>query len=201
MDTVTDKRKARGEATRENILNAVIRCYRSLGVSSTTMEDVAREAGVGRATLYRHFSNQQSLLSAIITREMAAIRCLLEAAMPQGLPCEDYLVEGAVIILRETRKRGLSEILFSDESSGSISRMALSDSTITGFGSDWLEPFYARAKAEGVLRGWVTKTRLREWVSRVMISLLTTPSRTFKSDKALRAFFSDALVPSIIDRA
>lgn len=200
MDTATDKRKARSEATRGRILDAAVSCFRQLGVDNTKMEDVAGEAAIGRATLYRHFSNQQELIRDVITREMSHIQTLIENALPPGRPCEDYLVESAVIILRETPRRGLADILFTDESSATMSRLALSDSAITGFAADWLEPFYTRAAAEGVLRGWVTRKKLQEWISRVMISLVTQPSQTLKSEKALREFFSDAIVPSIMSR-
>lgn len=195
-----DKRYARSEATRGKILDAVTHCYRALGVDGTTMEDVAQEAGVGRATLYRHFSNQQHLLVEVITREMAGIRAQLENTLAVGGRCEDYLIESALIILRETPRRGLAELLFTGTTSARISRMSLSDKSITDFASDWLEPFYATAKAEGVLRDWVTRPKLQEWIGRVIISLITTPSQTMKSEKALREFFMDAIVPSIIKR-
>ncbi|MGI9294945.1 MAG: TetR/AcrR family transcriptional regulator [Pseudomonadales bacterium] len=195
-----DKRYARSEATRGKILDAVTRCYRTLGVDGTTMEDVAQEASVGRATLYRHFSNQQHLLVELVTREMESIRAQVQNSLHVGGRCEDYLVESALIILRETPRRDLAELLFTGTTGARISRMSLSDSSITGFATDWLEPFFAAAKAEGVLRDWVTRPKLQEWMSRVIISLVTTPSQTMKSEKALREFFRDAIVPSIIQR-
>ena len=37
------------------------------------MEEVAKAAGVGRATLYRHFKNRDDLLLAVIEREAVII--------------------------------------------------------------------------------------------------------------------------------
>ena len=136
--TDNDKRRARSGATRGKILDAVTHCYRALGVDNTTMEDVAQEAGVGRATLYRHFSNQQQLLSEVVTREMAGIQIQLKNSLPAGGRCEDYLVESALIILRETPRRGLAELLFTGTTSARISSMSLSDRSITDLATDWL---------------------------------------------------------------
>lgn len=197
---VIDKRRTRSETTRRNILDAAVLCYRELGVAGTTMEDVARESGVGRATLYRHFSNQNRLLAEVITLEMAELQALLRSTLPRHKRCEDYLVEGALLILRESPRRALTRILFEAQSAVAVARLSLEDSAVSGMGADWLEPFYQRASKEGILRSWVTPDTLQEWITRILVSHISAPSQVFKDEKDLRRFFYDAVVPSIIQR-
>jgi AcrR family transcriptional regulator len=164
------------------------------------MEDVARVSGVARATLYRHFPNQGELLSELITREMAELQALLHSALPDDARCEDYLVECALIILRESPRRALTRILFEAQSAAAVSQMAINDSTIATMGADWLQPFYQRASAEGILRDWVSEAKLQEWITRILVSLISAPSKLIEDEVALREFLYDAVVPSIIQR-
>lgn len=58
------KRAEQVEATRLRIVEAAVRLHGSTGPRATTMSDVATEAGVTRATLYRHFGDEESLFAA-----------------------------------------------------------------------------------------------------------------------------------------
>ena len=52
------------EATRERITEAAVRLHGSIGPARTTVSGVAQEAGVQRATVYRHFPDEASLFAA-----------------------------------------------------------------------------------------------------------------------------------------
>ena len=59
------RRRAEQEAaTRQRITEAAVKLHGSLGPARTTVSDVAREAGVQRATVYRHFPTQTDLFAA-----------------------------------------------------------------------------------------------------------------------------------------
>lgn len=59
------RRRAEQERrTRERITEAAVRLHGSLGPARTTVSGVAREAGVQRATVYRHFPDELSLFAA-----------------------------------------------------------------------------------------------------------------------------------------
>jgi len=57
--------KAESEATRRTILAAARRVFEHRGVTRTTMEDVAAEAGVSRGAIYWHFANKTALFDAM----------------------------------------------------------------------------------------------------------------------------------------
>lgn len=57
--------KAEAEQTRQEILDAARRVFHERGVSRTTLEQVAKEAGVTRGAVYWHFANKTELFFAM----------------------------------------------------------------------------------------------------------------------------------------
>jgi AcrR family transcriptional regulator len=58
------RRAERQEETRRRIVEAAIELHQTLGPAATTVSDIARRAGVGRVTVYRHFSDEAEILGA-----------------------------------------------------------------------------------------------------------------------------------------
>jgi AcrR family transcriptional regulator len=61
--------------TRHRILTAATGLFMSAGYSPVSMEQVARESGVGKATLYRYFPSKEALMISVaqtVTEQVAA---------------------------------------------------------------------------------------------------------------------------------
>ena len=57
--------RAKSQAeTRQRIVEAAIKLHQAKGLGATSMRDVAKEAGVGTVTVYRHFADDMELLGA-----------------------------------------------------------------------------------------------------------------------------------------
>jgi AcrR family transcriptional regulator len=73
-------------ATRQTILSAAYAVFTRNGFRGATMDDVAREARLARATLYTHFDGKTDLFRALAIRlveaELAAARQALDSAAP-----------------------------------------------------------------------------------------------------------------------
>jgi AcrR family transcriptional regulator len=82
--------------TADAFLDAARECVLAVGMSRTTFSDVARRAGVSRMTLYRHFPDVASLLSALMTRELAAVMLRAEGSVQSLRTARERLVEGSV---------------------------------------------------------------------------------------------------------
>jgi len=63
-------RRTKNEAleTRDRILDAAERVFGRSGVSRTSLEDVARAAGVTRGAIYWHFEDKSDLFAAMVNR-------------------------------------------------------------------------------------------------------------------------------------
>jgi AcrR family transcriptional regulator len=57
----------------QQILDAAYELLLDVGMRRVSMADIARRAGVSRATLYRRFPNVASILGALTTREFALV--------------------------------------------------------------------------------------------------------------------------------
>jgi AcrR family transcriptional regulator len=60
------------DRTRAQIVRAAVELHGSVGPAATTMSAVATRAGVTRATLYRHFANEEKLFAACSADWLAA---------------------------------------------------------------------------------------------------------------------------------
>jgi len=58
------RRAERQDQTRQKIVEAAIVLHQTKGLMATTMLDVAAQANVGRATVYRHFPDEMALVGA-----------------------------------------------------------------------------------------------------------------------------------------
>jgi AcrR family transcriptional regulator len=72
--TEAETRAPRADATRnrEQLLAAATRVFASAG-AEPSMRAIAREAGVGVATLYRHFPTRESLVDAVYRDQVARL--------------------------------------------------------------------------------------------------------------------------------
>ncbi len=79
------------------LLDAAEACFAQFGLRKTTMEDVARSAGMSRATVYRHFENRDDLLMSVVEREAHRVKELLRARLRGVEHPGDYIIEGILL--------------------------------------------------------------------------------------------------------
>lgn len=65
------RRAERQDETRQRIVEATVALHEERGLIRTTISDVAARAGVERATVYRHFPDERSLITACTTHYFA----------------------------------------------------------------------------------------------------------------------------------
>lgn len=62
------KTKEDAQETRNRILDTAVEVFSHLGVARTSLNDIAREAGVTRGAIYWHFANKVDMFNAMIER-------------------------------------------------------------------------------------------------------------------------------------
>lgn len=83
------RRSLTHEETREAILDAVGRLIERFGYSKMTIDDVAREAGIGKGTVYLHFPSKEEMgLSWIDRGHDEILEALTAIAKSGGPPAE-----------------------------------------------------------------------------------------------------------------
>jgi AcrR family transcriptional regulator len=76
-------RPAAGEdpAKREQILEGAHRVFMDMGYDASSMNDIAREAGVSKGTLYVYFKNKEDLFAAMVQRRKSRVFEKLQEAL------------------------------------------------------------------------------------------------------------------------
>jgi AcrR family transcriptional regulator len=77
-------KRADARRNRERVLAAAREVFAECG-ESTALEEIARRAGVGIGTLYRHFPNRQALLEALYVHEVEEV-CRSAQQLKDGDP-------------------------------------------------------------------------------------------------------------------
>jgi AcrR family transcriptional regulator len=93
--------RADARANRDAVLRASARLFAERGLD-VSFDELARAAGVGRATIYRHFPTREDLLAGILERSVFELE-EIAAALPPG--------PGAFMTLLETAVRQLADNL------------------------------------------------------------------------------------------
>ena len=83
---ITRPKRADARRNYEKVLAAAREAFAE-GGESTALEEIARRAGVGIGTLYRHFPNRQALLEALYVNEVEAV-CRSAEELDAGDPWE-----------------------------------------------------------------------------------------------------------------
>jgi AcrR family transcriptional regulator len=103
---MTSLRNNPGEP-RDAYLDAARACILDVGWRRTTLTEVARRAGVSRMTIYRSWSDMQTLLGDLMTREWTGVVQAALAAQDPAQPAVDRLVDGIVGTVRVLRDNEL----------------------------------------------------------------------------------------------
>src|SRR2546423_4480675 len=100
----------------ERVVDAALRCIARWGVAKTTLDDVAREAGCSRATVYRLFpGGKDGLIDTVVHLEVK--RCLeaLAAELAAATDLEDLLVRGIAHASRTLREHAALQFVLAYE--------------------------------------------------------------------------------------
>ena len=156
------------------IVDAAIRCIGRWGLAKTTLDDVAREAGCSRATVYRVIpGGKDGLVDAVSRTELNRFFVRLASAIERADDLEDLLViaiteanvalrshEALQFLLRHEPEVVLPHLTFH--------RAELVLGAVRAFGTPYLAPFVGDDDAGA----------LAEWVARLVLSYTICPSDT-----------------------
>ncbi|MEV0188802.1 helix-turn-helix domain-containing protein [Kitasatospora purpeofusca] len=102
--------RADARRNREKILAAAVRVFTTQGLDAQ-MERVAKEAGVGSATLYRNFPTREALVEAVYRNEVARLCEAAPALLAAHPPMEALRVWTRMFLDYVTAKYGMIDAL------------------------------------------------------------------------------------------
>ena len=150
QDLIARPKRADARRNYEKILAAAREAFAE-GGEETSLEGIAKRAGVGIGTLYRHFPNRQALLEAVYVDEVEAVSRSAAELADSAEPWEALNAWFERLIGYMATKRALAAELFDymdkDASLFQVCRTSLFDAG---------EPLLKRAQEAGEVRSDVT---------------------------------------------
>ncbi len=68
---------------RELILSAAKKLFSRFGLEKTTMEDIAKDAGKGKSSLYYYFKSKEEVFAEVIRKEIAGLKTTIRKAVEE----------------------------------------------------------------------------------------------------------------------
>lgn len=163
-----------GEDVRTHIVRAAFECVARWGFSKTTVEDVAREAGVSRATIYRYFpGGRDELLAAVVARENARFLGRLYDAVRDADTLEEVLEAGLAFAHRDVRKHEVLQRVLETEPDLLLPKLTVEAEGTQKLIAAFLEPYLASQP----LAPGVEPKSAAGFLARMALSYISSPGR------------------------
>ena len=168
---MAEQLRADARQNRARLITAATEAFAEKGADAP-LEDVARRAGVGIGTLYRHFPGRLDLQAAVFRSQVGTICGQGDTLPATGEPEQAFAAWASALAGYLVTKRGLSKALI--EAVGSESELMKSCWTAM---RDTTERLLAAAQQAGVIRSDVDSMDVMRLVHGVAVSTEKDPGR------------------------
>jgi AcrR family transcriptional regulator len=170
--TAVAKRSGAIAPQRVRIADAAARCVARTGVTKTTIDDVAREAGCSRATVYRTFpGGKEEVVAAFVDTEVARLFSAVAVAMGAAEDLEDAIVAGIVAAASAMAGHAALGYVLDNEPGVLLPHLCFAPmDRVIEAASRFAAPFLVR---------WLdheAASRVADFSTRVLLSYLATPA-------------------------
>jgi AcrR family transcriptional regulator len=193
--TATAEAPSLSPTIEDRAVRATLACVARHGLAKTTFDDVAREAGCARATLYRYFGGKRQLVRITVAREAARIASAVRDAADAEPAFEGAVVAMVVRAARELRDNEALQFLFAFEPELVLPHVTFDAGNrfLVGAGSavaPALERFLPADRTD----------RAGEWLARVVLTHALSPSSPIDltDEAAARALVRELVLPGLL---
>jgi AcrR family transcriptional regulator len=183
----------------DRITAAALRCIARWGVAKTTLDDVAREAGISRATVYRVFpGGKDGLMDAVARTEARSFFTGVAAAMSMATTLEDVLVVGMAEAGRRMLGHEALRFLMAHEPETVLSRLAFAKlDEVLAAAATVAAPHLERHLTPDDAR------RAAEWAARLVLSYACTPGDShvdIADEASVRRLVRTFVLPGLVSK-
>ena len=174
------------------VVDAMLECISRWGLTKTTADDVARTAGISRATLYRTFPGGMDVVfDAVIRHETARFFQTITPRLDAAEALDDLLVIGYVEAAAFLHgHQALGYVLLHEPErvlpADSVDRLSSALAVATAFAAPHLARFEAAAHAEWVVRNFFS------------YALNPSPALPLTDEAAVRRLVTTYLTPALM---
>ncbi|MCD1259042.1 TetR/AcrR family transcriptional regulator [Paenibacillus athensensis] len=150
----------------QSIIRAAIPMFLQRGYEAVSMDDIARESGVTKASVYYYYPSKAELLTAAMVQMMESVARITQARLSEPRPLRERLLDIAVAHLRAI-DFDLHSFMRKLESTMSAEQMALMRRAEQGI-FDALEAAFSQAAGDGEIGPVQPRMTARAFVALLM---------------------------------
>jgi len=166
---------------RRRILEATYTCVARWGLSKTTVEDAARQAGVSRATVYRYFpGGRDELVTAVVSWQYGEFFLRLYEEVHDAASLEEVLERGLVFARRAVLEHEVLQMVLQTEPDVLLPTLTVESNRTIGMISGFLVPYLQRHP----LADGVDVKQAADFLARMILSYIASPGHWDLADPA-----------------
>ena len=171
------------------VLDGALSAFLDFGIRRSSMNEIARRAGISPATLYRRFAQKSDLVQAVGLREVRRFLAAVDAEVDPDLPAEEQIVALLMAFLSGLRRNRLLNSLLATEPETVLPALTIDGAPVLALGREYLAEIIRRLQATGAAEEY-DPDPVAEMIARVALSMALTPDSTMplQDDAAARAF-------------
>jgi len=185
----------------ERVLDAARRQFVEFGLRRTSLDEIARAADVGRATLFRRFANREALLRALAVREARRSIAAVDAQIAAIDDPQERVVTGFLALVRQITEHDLLRRLLVTDPEQMLPLLTVEGTDVLAIGRAYIAAQVRQIGDRGApLAG--DPDQVGELLARLALSLALNPETILPldDDDQLRAFARASILPLVIAR-
>jgi len=182
------------------VLDAALAQFEEIGIRRSTIEDIARRAGIDRVTVYRRVGSKDDVIQAVIAREAQRLIAHVSAATTPLPTLEQRITTAFAATVLHIRRNALFNRMVALDGDTFLPRITTQASPLLAMGIAAAVGLLEQAQRDGLLELVSDPEEISEILIRLVHSFALTPEGAVKlQDRAaLEAFASRHLTPLVM---
>jgi TetR/AcrR family transcriptional regulator len=160
---------------RRRLVAAAVRCIVLRGTGRISMDDVADEAGVSRATVYRYYRTREDLILGVMLSRLDAAMDLVVGSLEEPDNAARSIPELVLVSIGLIYGDTVNEALFSPDSRTLVTTVEMVADPIADGVYRHIAPLLRQWQADGQLSADLDLRMTARWLNVVSVMLMTPP--------------------------
>lgn len=174
------------------LCDAALECIKRASFDKTTMSDIAKQAGITRPTLYKHFKNKNEIFFAAIDAAALLFADSVVAHAKQFATFEERVIETIVFVVTELPRHRHLSLVLNNDCAETLRKRAFYDEATLVFSAMAAAPLIEvrlAIKGQGV--------EIAEIMARFAISIILFPGKFTSDYEGLRELIKKRILPGL----
>jgi AcrR family transcriptional regulator len=186
------------EVARSQILAAAEAAIQRFGVAKTTIDDVAKETGVSRPTIYRYFRDRDTLMTAMIETRSRRLFAQAREYVADRNTFAEQVVDGLLYLVDKGRRDPAIHLIVNPEQVSRATALVGSSSLAARLTYEMWAPLISAARERGEIRDGLTDEEICNWITVVELILVGRMDFGDPDSPDNRRLLTNLLLPGIV---